>query len=282
MKLGLAAVRTFLAFARMSMVSAGQEGGAMRPVKVSAFCLLLLVVSWSAITAGQSAAAGGALLFEGARLIVGDGSTIEDSAFLVENTRFTRVGPRGEIQPPTGAPRVDLTGKTVMPAIIDAHGHLGYSNVRTNTNAWENYTRENLIETLQRFAYYGVGTAMAMGNDGGHGDLPWKLRDEVIANAARFRSAGGALSQPGEGHMGVREPSWYHVTNETDARKAIQDLAPHKPDLVKILVDDRLGEIPSSMPPAIYKAIFDEAHKHNLRVAAHMFSLKDTTVLLRG
>src|SRR5262249_9582808 len=66
----------------------------------------------------------GATVFEGARLIVGDGSApIADSAFLVENGRFTAVGRRGQLKAPAGAARVDLTGKTVMPAIVDAHKH---------------------------------------------------------------------------------------------------------------------------------------------------------------
>src|SRR5207248_9826681 len=67
-----------------------------------------------------------ATLFEGARLITGDGrAPIENAAFLVENARFTRVGRKGEIQAPAGAARIDLTGKTVIPALIDGHSHIG-------------------------------------------------------------------------------------------------------------------------------------------------------------
>jgi cytosine/adenosine deaminase-related metal-dependent hydrolase len=70
-------------------------------------------------------------LFEGAQLIVGDGSEpIMDSAFFVEDGTFTLIGRRGELQPAEGVVRVDLSGKTVMPAIIDAHSHLGYTNVK--------------------------------------------------------------------------------------------------------------------------------------------------------
>ena len=247
---------------------------------------LSVACSGSEPAAPPPAAASSAVLFEGARLIVGDGSTIDDSAFLVENKRFTQVGRKGDIPLPDGATRVDLTGKTVMPTLIDAHNHLGYSDIRKGTNRWEDYTRENLIEDMQRFAYYGIGAAMTMGNDGGHGDVPWKLREDttngLIPDAARYLSAGGALSQPGEGHMGVREPSWYHVTTEAEVREAIRDLATHKPQLVKILVDDRVGEIKSSMPQPLVVALMDEAHKHNLRVAAHMMYQKDVKRLLRG
>src|SRR5262245_4975134 len=70
----------------------------------------------------------GATVFEGARLIIGDGSVIDNSAFVIEGTRFTRVGRRGQVPVPAGARRVDLTGKTVMPAKVDLHGHIGYQH----------------------------------------------------------------------------------------------------------------------------------------------------------
>jgi len=87
-------------------------------VLVVAACLL----TGARVPMAQAPAAG-ATLYEGARLIVGDGSApIESSAFVVEAGRFTRVGRKGEIQAPPGAARVDLTGKTIIPAFIDTHG----------------------------------------------------------------------------------------------------------------------------------------------------------------
>ena len=74
---------------------------------------------------------GGPVLFEGARLIVGDGNApIEDSAFLMENNKFTKIGKKGEIQPPEGAAGVRTYGRTVMPALIDTHTHLGWAVLR--------------------------------------------------------------------------------------------------------------------------------------------------------
>jgi len=65
-----------------------------------------------------------AVLYEGARLIAGDGSApIESSAILVENGAITRIGSKGTIGTPRGASRIDLTGKTIMPALVNAHGH---------------------------------------------------------------------------------------------------------------------------------------------------------------
>ena len=116
------------------------------------------------------------MVFEGARLIAGDGSAaIEDSAFIVQNGRFTTVGRKGQLKVPAGAARVDLTGKTVMPAIMDAHKHMAV-------------TRDALVDQLQHFAYYGIGTTMSLGQD--TGDEVYKVRAETVPNGARFHTAG--------------------------------------------------------------------------------------------
>jgi len=202
-------------------------------------------------------------VFEGARLIVGDGSEpIEDAAFIVENDRFTAVGRRGQLDVPAGATRVDLTGKTVMPAIIDTHKHLAG-------------TREEMVDQLQHLAYYGVGVAMSLGHD--VGDLAFQVREETIPNAARSRTAGRGITAPEPG----RSENPYWITSEDEARTAIQELAERRVDLVKIWVDDRNGQY-EKLSPALYGAIIDEAHKHNLRVTAHIFALEDAKGLLRA
>jgi imidazolonepropionase-like amidohydrolase len=144
----------------------------------------------------QSPRGSGAItIFEGARLIVGDGSRpIERSAFLVENDRFTRVGAMGRLQAPRGARRVDLSGKTVMPALVDAHVHLGYRNGLTFTA--DNYTRENLLDELDRFAYYGVAAVLEAGT--GRGTLPFQVRSEARAGA-RYLTAGRGFAMPTRG-----------------------------------------------------------------------------------
>jgi imidazolonepropionase-like amidohydrolase len=102
------------------------------------------------------------ILFEGARLITGDVSApIEDSAFVIEGNRLTAVGKRGEVAAPRGATVVNLRGKTVMPALVDAHSHLGYINVAAGTTTSANYTRDNLLDHLQRYAYYGIAATLS-------------------------------------------------------------------------------------------------------------------------
>src|SRR6266516_4451707 len=118
--------------------------------------VLVAVCSLHADVGSQTAPSARAItLFEGARLIIGDGSVpIESSAFIVENDRFTRIGTKGRLAAPAGARQVDLTGKTVMPALVDAHVHLGYRKGLSFTA--DNYTRDNLLDTLDRFAYCGI------------------------------------------------------------------------------------------------------------------------------
>ncbi len=202
-------------------------------------------------------------MFEGARLIVGDGSEpIEDSAFIVENDRFSQVGGRGQLSVPAGAARVDLTGKTVMPAIIDTHTHLAN-------------TREELVDQLQHKAYYGAGVVVSLGRDSG--DMPFQVREETIPGAARFRTAGLGMTGPEPGRSDI--PYW--ITSEAEARMAVQELAERQVDLVKIWVDDRNGMY-EKVSPALYGAVIDEAHRHNLRVTAHIFALEDAKGLLRA
>ncbi len=140
---------------------------------------ILLVAAVLALAIGASETkAQTATLFEGARLITGDGGTpIEDSAFVIEAGRITAVGRRGEVRAPAGAQRVDLTGKTVIPALVDAHSHIGY--MRNLTSGPQNYTRENILDHMQKFAYFGVAASMAIGSD--FGDMPFELRDEILA-----------------------------------------------------------------------------------------------------
>jgi imidazolonepropionase-like amidohydrolase len=196
-------------------------------------------------------------------LITGDGrAPIANAAFIVEGGRVAWVGVLGDAKVPAGAARVDLTGKTVIPAIIDTHAHL-------------NRERDTLLEDLRRRAYYGVGAVMSLGQDSG--EVPFQIRGEAIAGAARYRTAGRGITAPEPGRTEI--PYW--ITTEAQARKAVQELAAQKVDLVKIWVDDRDGKYPK-LTPALYGAVIDEAHRRGLRVTAHIFSLDDAKGLLRA
>ncbi len=223
-----------------------------------------------------------AILYEGARLITGDGSAaIEDSAFLVEDARFTRVGRRGTVQRPPGAGRVDVTGKTVIPGLVDAHSHIGY--MKDLTSGAMNYTRDNILDHMRRFAYFGVVASQAMGSD--FGELPFELRAETMAgkhpDAARFLTAGRGLAPLEEINADNMRQAANPVTTPDGARGLVRELAARKVRIVKTWVDGRNGTV-RKLEPAIYRAIIDEAHKHGLRVAVHATNPSDAKELLRS
>ena len=232
-------------------------------------------------------------VFEGARLVTGDGSAIENSAFVVENDRFGQVGRRGAVAVPPGAAHVDLSGKTVMPTMVDLHGHIGFQNIADGTMSKATFTRENLIDHLELLAYHGVGAVVSIGDlvdrsdmHGGRtgwGDVPLKVREEMIPNAALFRTAGAGISWPGAGAQGhvSRADVMYPVTTVEEAREAVDDYVKMKPEFIKIWVDDR-QRTKMTLTPPLYRAILDEAHKFNVPVGVHNVTLADAKELMRA
>jgi imidazolonepropionase-like amidohydrolase len=261
----------------------------VRAVKATVIKMSVVIgfgVGFAVVSANQAGPTGGALLFEGARLITGSGgAAIESAAFLVENGRFTRVGRKGEIQLPNGGTRVDLTGKTVMPALIDIHNHLGWTNLKTNQATKTSFTRELVVDHLQRYAYYGIAATLSMGLDRWdvNPDLPYQLRDETIPNAARFLTVGrGIAATPMAGPLAdYRLGVPYGAQTEAEGRALVHTLQAKKVEMVKIWVDDRQKTVPK-LQVNVYEAIINEAHKNGMRVVAHIFALEDAKQLLKS
>ncbi|MCZ6916525.1 MAG: amidohydrolase family protein [Gemmatimonadetes bacterium] len=219
----------------------------------------VVAVLMAACTGGQT----NVTAFEGARVIIGDGSApIEDAVFMVESDRLTAVGPRATVDIPRGATRVDLAGKTVMPAIVNTHVHLALE-------------REARTEQLQHMAYYGAGTVLSLGHD--TGDVPFQMQDELVPDGARGLTAGRGITSPEPGRSEV--PHW--ITTEDEARGAVRELAEQDVGLIKIWVDDRNGRY-DKLSAALYGAVIDEAHTLGARVTAHVFTLEDAKGLLRA
>ena len=233
----------------------------MRRVNAAALAATVAVGCLAAF-APLSRAQTGVTAFEGARLIVGDGrAPIENAVFVVDGARIVAAGSAAEVSVPASATRVSLAGKTVMPMLIDTHIHLSP-------------TREAIMRDLQRRAYFGVSAAMSLGMD--KYEL-LDIRGQAIPGAARFLSAGRGITMPEPGRLTV--PYW--VTTEEEGRKAVQELAAQKVDIVKIWVDNRDGKY-KKLTPEIYGAIIDEAHKQGLRITAHIFDLEDAKGLIRA
>jgi imidazolonepropionase-like amidohydrolase len=212
--------------------------------------------------ASAATASGRVDAFTGARVIADPRKPpIDDAVMLVRAGRIEQIGPRASVPIPAGATRHDLAGKTIIPGLINAHGHVG--DTRGMKSGPELYTRENVLAQLGVYGRYGVTTVFSLGGDREEG---FKIRD--------------AQNVPALGHarLFVAGPI---VTGDTPeaARQVVGRVAAMKADFVKIRVDDNLGTS-RKMPQEIYEAVISEAHKQKLRVAVHLYYQDDARTLL--
>jgi imidazolonepropionase-like amidohydrolase len=228
-------------------------------------CLPPLLVTTSMVTGcGPTPAVEGSSMqaFVGARLIDGTGETpTENSVIIVQDGRIQAVGAAGEVDVPAGATRFDLSGRTVIPGLINAHGHVG--DVRGLQSG--QYTRENVLDQLGVYARYGVTTVVSLGDDREEGVRIRDEQEEPGLNRARLYIAGPVLD--------ARTPD--------AAVEQVQRLVEMDVDWAKIRVDDNLGAT-AKMPPEVYETIIAEAHRNGIPVAAHIVELDDAKALVRA
>ena len=196
----------------------------------------------------------------GATVIDGtDRPPIDNATILVKDGRITAVGPAARVAVPQGADRIALAGKWIIPGLVNAHGHVG------NTVGLEqgHYSAENVGRDLHTYAVYGVTTVFSLGDDQAAGIATRDAQRTPSLDRARLFVAGPVLAPK----------------TADEARRLVDEDAAMKVDIVKIRVDDNLGTTPK-MAPDVYKAVIDEAHKRNLRVAVHLFYLDDAKAVL--
>jgi imidazolonepropionase-like amidohydrolase len=219
--------------------------------------------------------------YKGFTLIDGaGGAPVSGAAMIVENGRITWVGPGAQLKVPQGATVNDLAGKFVMPGIINLHGHVSVTEgLVQDTKRF--YTRENVEKNLALYASYGVTSVVSMGADQ---PLGYTIRAEQRSGrptVARLFTAGRGFTVKG-GYPGVvhgMEGVPFEISSPEEAIRDVDEVAAHHPDLVKIWVDDHFGTLPK-IPIRLSSAIIQEAHKHGLKVAAHVFYLQDAKELI--
>jgi imidazolonepropionase-like amidohydrolase len=206
---------------------------------------------------------GAVTAFVGARIIDGTGKpAIEKATLVVRDGKIEAVG--ASVKPPAGAQIINAAGKTIIPGLINVHGHLGETQgVRSGPDV---YTRDNILSQLGLYARYGITTVFSLGGDK---EAAFKIRDEQDTpslDRARVYLA-GTIIPPG--------------LSPEDARKMVDTVVAMKADIVKIRVDDNLGTTAKMAPPE-YKAVIDEAHKNGLRLAVHLYYLDDAKDVLKS
>lgn len=220
---------------------------------------ILIVAALAAVTA--TAASAQTTAFVGGRIIDGTGKTIENGTVVVSGARITAVGP-ASTPVPAGATRVDLKGKTILPGLINAHGHVpATTGLRTDPAS---YTRDNLLRQLRTYAMYGVTSVFSLGDDQAAG---FALRDEngSAVDRARIFVAGSVIGGNTADEATV------------NTGKVLQ----MKPDLLKIRVDDNLGTT-RKMPEEAWHAVIMQGNARKLPVAVHIYYLADAKATLEA
>jgi imidazolonepropionase-like amidohydrolase len=212
------------------------------------------------------------------RVIDGTGrAPLEDATVLIEGNRILAVEPANGTLP-AAAKVIDLHGDTVMPGLINAHGHLAL--IADGQNSATAYTTENVLAELRQYESYGVTTMLSLGLNR---DLLYPIRAQQrqgkLDGATVFTADRGIGAADGAPPLPVAPDQLYRPANADEARAAVDATAKRHADIIKIWVDSRGGTKPT-MSPEIYRAVIAEAHKHHLRVAAHVYYLADAKSLV--
>ena len=223
---------------------------------------LLAILGFLLLFSGTSSANEGSIAFVGARIIDGTmADPIEEGVVVITDGRIRTVGPRSAVTVPSGTQIIDVVGKTIMPGIINAHGHVG------GTLGLEggHYNTDNLLRQLGLYARYGVTTVNSLGGDEEQG---FALRNEQFdqdLDRARIYVAGSVVV--GDSEAAIRA----EVNRNADMGA----------NFIKVRVDDELGAA-EKMPRNIFDALVDQAHIRRLPVAAHLFYLDDAKYILNA
>ena len=198
------------------------------------------------LTSQAAAQAAPSIAFTGATLIDGTGKApVANATIVVSRGRVVAAGPAAQVPVPKGAEEIALTGKFIIPGLINAHGHV------------------NTPDDLKTYAAYGVTTIVSLGGENEAVFAARAAQNVPTLNRARVYVSGPVLTPQ----------------TPDEARTMVAGVANQKVDWVKIRVDDNLGTA-TKMTPEVYRAVIDEAHKRNLRVAAHLYYLADAKGLL--
>ena len=207
------------------------------------------------------------VVLQGATLIDGTGRPpLKNAVLVIDAGRISAVGPADKVKAPPGARALDLKGRTIIPGLINAHGHVGL--VVGGQSRADGYTRENVQTQLLQYERYGVTSVLTLGLNR---DLVYDVRDEqrrgTVPGATLF-TAGRGIGVPGGAPPVPSAPDQvYRPKTPEEAVANVEEAAAHKPDYFKIWVDDVFGKFPK-MEPAVFKAAIDAAHRHSIKVVS--------------
>lgn len=200
--------------------------------------------------------------YTGATIIDGSGDTpIQNGVLLMQNGHVVAVGTKENVAVPEDATVKDVSGKTIIPGIINAHGHVG--DVKGIEGG--HYSRENIIDNLSIYARYGVTTVVSLGGDKKDAETLRAVNDTTSTQRARLYIAGEVISG--------KSPIEAMAVIDSNDHMGV--------DFMKIRVDDNLGTSPK-MTEDVYRVVINRSHELGYKIATHMYYLADARKLLEA
>jgi imidazolonepropionase-like amidohydrolase len=240
----------------------------------------------------------GYLVLAGANVLVGEELERRTGAVVVvRDGSIVHVGDSAEIEIPSEATVLDLSGHTLMPGLIDLHVHLGSPELDADDRMGLAKMPRLILDYAQffpakrrAFLAHGITTVRSLGDDYG-----WVMEMRKMLRAGELEGpqlyAAGPMFTTARGHPvatigvdpasdAVRVPS-----TPDEARLAVAALAvgEYRVDLIKVIQERGGPKLPlEPIAPNVLNAIVDEAHRQELTVVAHWGTLEDLRDVLRA
>lgn len=234
--------------------------------------LLVALAGCSSEPSVRFAVPGGATVLSGGSVYLGEGITLDDALVVLDGETIAAVAPRPGVQYslPADVHVIDVTGRTILPGLIDLHTHLTSDGCFTGQMS-EGRLRRQLRANL----HSGVTTVVDLGG------TPWLKAQRAKArsegwDAPEILLAGPMITAPG-GHPVAAEGKFSgmvrRVTDPEAARLAVGEIDEAGSDIVKaVLEGGGFGGIrpAPSLAEAQIRAIVEEAHARGMRVFVHV------------
>ncbi len=218
----------------------------------------------------------GSFVLMGGRLWDGTGKDAREATIVVEGKTITAVLKPDEQRWPEDAVIYDVTGKTVMPGLVDLHGHLTFLNPGDAMNIYSNANfsgAESVMRGVKRMATYLESGVTSVRDVGSHGDAPFVLKRLQASGelpGPRILNVGQLITQTG-GHGAVHAfgPGFPEVANGNpnsmvriasgpeEWREAVRIQFAKGADLIKLASEYTQEEITAAV---------DEAHSLGMAV----------------
>jgi imidazolonepropionase-like amidohydrolase len=255
------------------------------PIRI--ICVVASLVLANLALAQNSAQANPVHAYTNVRLIIGNGELIERGTLLARGDVVLDVGLSSVVAIPEAALQHDLAGKTIMPALVNTHAHLGWEAYGDWGSRY--FTEDNLIDHLYRHAYYGVGTIISTGSD--REDVAQRVKLEQlrgnVGGAHYYLSPGMGTAGGGPNPRFTDDPDYWGINALRDPEQAAQmvrELAARGYDIAKIWVDgrDERRGARIKLAPEIYQAVLETASDYDMRIIAHATTLADHKALIEA